>query len=193
MDGLIETGAGKMRQAPRIVAISLVGRERLQCLVGVTALDANDRQAQSLKTVIERCRHAPRLKDNTLRCRRFSQLGRDRCRRRGRLSLVDDLAVAVDHADVRLFHRECPSPRSTPWVPLLLRYRADSIALWGAADPLPHVEKLGDEHGARNKRIRVSGCLNRCCVRDSSFESKLLARAPKIFFQHGVMGRLLSM
>src|SRR5262250_606016 len=46
MDELIEAGAGKMRQTPRIVAISLVGRERLQCLVGVTALDAHDGQAQ---------------------------------------------------------------------------------------------------------------------------------------------------
>src|SRR5262245_19215364 len=45
------------------------------------------------------------------------------------------------------------------------------------------VEKLGDEHGARNKRIRVNGSLNRHCVRDSSFESKLLARTLKIVFQ----------
>jgi hypothetical protein len=45
------------------------------------------------------------------------------------------------------------------------------------------VENLGDEHGARNKRIWVTGSLNRYCVRDSSFESKLLARTLKIVFQ----------
>jgi hypothetical protein len=45
------------------------------------------------------------------------------------------------------------------------------------------VEKLGDERRARNKRIWVNGCLNQRCVRDSPFESKLLVRSPRIFFQ----------
>jgi hypothetical protein len=47
---------------------------------------------------------------------------------------------------------------------LSLQYRA-VCRLWVDA-----VEKLGDEYGARNNRIRANGCLNRCCVRDSSFE-----------------------
>jgi hypothetical protein len=45
------------------------------------------------------------------------------------------------------------------------------------------VEKLGNEHGARNNRIRANGCLNRCCVRGSSFESKLLVPTLQIVFQ----------
>jgi hypothetical protein len=45
------------------------------------------------------------------------------------------------------------------------------------------VEKLRNEHGARNNRIRRNGCLNRCCVRDSSFESKLLVPTLQIVFQ----------
>src|SRR5215831_18259095 len=56
-------------------------------------------------------------------------------------------------------------------------------APWRAPVPLPHVEKLGDKHRARNNRIRASGCLNRCCVSDSSFESKLPVRTLKIVFQ----------
>jgi hypothetical protein len=45
------------------------------------------------------------------------------------------------------------------------------------------VEKLGDEHRARNKRIGVNGCLNQRCVRDSPVESKVaLVRSPQIFF-----------
>src|SRR5215471_202658 len=56
-------------------------------------------------------------------------------------------------------------------------------APWRAPVPLPHVEKLADERGARNKRIRVNGCLNRYCVATHLFESKLRARTPKIVFQ----------
>jgi hypothetical protein len=44
------------------------------------------------------------------------------------------------------------------------------------------VEKLGDEHRARNKRIRVNGCLNQRCVRDSPVESKVARSEPSNLF-----------
>jgi hypothetical protein len=44
MHGLEEAGASQMRQTSRIVAISLVGRERLESLVGLPALNADHGQ-----------------------------------------------------------------------------------------------------------------------------------------------------
>jgi hypothetical protein len=44
------------------------------------------------------------------------------------------------------------------------------------------VEKLGDKHRVRKNRIRANG-LNRCCVRDSSFEWKLLVSPLQIVFR----------
>jgi len=43
--GLEEAGAGEMRQATRVVAVGLVGRQRLQRLRGLPALDTDNRHA----------------------------------------------------------------------------------------------------------------------------------------------------
>jgi hypothetical protein len=42
MNRLEEAGAGEMRQAARVIAVGLVRRQRLQRLIGLPALDAND-------------------------------------------------------------------------------------------------------------------------------------------------------
>jgi hypothetical protein len=57
MNSLEEAGAGKMTQAASIIAVGLVCRQRLQCLIGLSALDADDRQSQLAQTVIEHRRH----------------------------------------------------------------------------------------------------------------------------------------
>ena len=45
------------------------------------------------------------------------------------------------------------------------------------------VEKPSDEHGAHNDRIQANSCLNRRCVRDSSYESKLHVPTSQIVLQ----------
>jgi hypothetical protein len=49
------------------------------------------------------------------------------------------------------------------------------------------VEKVGSTLPERNNGIKTNNILNRCCVFASSLESMLLGKAPKIFFQHGVI------
>jgi hypothetical protein len=51
-------------------------------------------------------RHASSLEDDPTAARRFRQLVSDRPRRRRRLALVDDSAIAVDNADVGFVHRD---------------------------------------------------------------------------------------
>ena len=47
MHRLEETSARQMRQAARIIAVGLVGRERLQRLISLPALDADHRHART--------------------------------------------------------------------------------------------------------------------------------------------------
>ena len=49
MHRLEEAGAGQMRQASRVVAIGLVGRQRLERLVGLPALDAHHGEAEAAR------------------------------------------------------------------------------------------------------------------------------------------------
>jgi hypothetical protein len=73
MDGLEEAGASQVRQPSRIVAVGLVGRKRLERLVGLPALDADDGKAELAQSVEQDRRHAPGLKDDPTTARRFRQ------------------------------------------------------------------------------------------------------------------------
>ena len=46
MHRLEEASAGQMRQSPSVVAIGLVGRKRLERLIGLPALDADNRKSE---------------------------------------------------------------------------------------------------------------------------------------------------
>jgi len=104
MHGLEEAGAGQMRQPSRVVAIGLVGRKRLERLVGLPALDADHGKAKLAQSVEQDRRHASGLEYDPTTARRFGQLIRDRLSRRRRLALVSHRAFAVDDADMGLIH-----------------------------------------------------------------------------------------
>src|ERR1700758_2611189 len=98
--GLKDPGASQMREPSRVVAVGLVGRERLERLIRLPALDAHHGKAELAQPMEQDRRHAPSLEDNPMATRRFRQLVSDRLRRRRRLALVDNSAIAIDNADV---------------------------------------------------------------------------------------------
>src|SRR5271154_170378 len=106
MDGLEEAGAGQMRQPSRIVAVGLVGRKRLERLVGLSALDANHGKTELAQSVKQDRRHSPRFAYDATTSWRFRQLVDDRLCGRRRLALANDRAFAVENADVGLVHRD---------------------------------------------------------------------------------------
>ena len=60
--GLEEPGASQMRQPSRVVAVDLMGRERLERLIGLPALDADHGQTESAQPMEQDRRHASGLK-----------------------------------------------------------------------------------------------------------------------------------
>ena len=106
MHGLEEAGASQMRQPSRVVAIGLVGRERLERLVGLPALDADHGQTELAQPVEQDRRHSPRLEYDATTTRRFRQFVGDRLRSRLRLALANHHAFAVENANMRLVHRD---------------------------------------------------------------------------------------
>src|SRR5271165_643920 len=99
MHGLEEPGAGQMRQTSRVIAIGLVGGERLERLVGLPALNADYWKTQLAQPVKQDRRHSPRLEYDATTTRRFRELDRNRRCRRRRLALVNDHAFAVDNTN----------------------------------------------------------------------------------------------
>ena len=73
MGRLEESGAGEMRQAAGIVAVGLVGRKRLQRLIGLPALDADDGHATVAQAVVEHRGHATGLEHDPSASRRLRQ------------------------------------------------------------------------------------------------------------------------
>ena len=101
VDGLEEAGARQVRQPSRIVAVGLVGRQRLEHLVGLPALDADHGEAGSAEPKEEDRRHASGL--NTIR----RQLG----------ALASSLATAGAVDSVLLSRTTTPSrSRTRTWV-----------------------------------------------------------------------------
>ena len=106
MHGLEEAGASQMRQTSRVVAIGLVGRKRLERLVGLPALDADHGQTELAQPVKQDRRHASRLEHDPTTTWRFRQFAGDRLRRRLRLALANHHAFAIENANMRLVHRD---------------------------------------------------------------------------------------
>jgi len=78
-----EARAGEVRQITRIVAIGFVGRKRLQRLIGLPGLDADDEQPKLGQTVIEHRSNPARLEQDaptrrSLRKRRLDIVWRGR-------------------------------------------------------------------------------------------------------------------
>ena len=103
---LEEPGAGQMRQPSRVIAIGLVGRQRLERLIGLPAFDADHRKAELAQPVEQDRRHASGFEYDPTTTWRFRELVRDRLRGRCRLALVNHHAFAVENADMGLVHRD---------------------------------------------------------------------------------------
>src|SRR5580700_630754 len=61
MHRLEEASSGEVRQTTSIIAIGLVGGERLERLVGLPALDADHWETKLVQPVKQDRRHSPRL------------------------------------------------------------------------------------------------------------------------------------
>src|SRR5688572_18797570 len=79
--------------------------------MSLPALDANHRHSQSLKTMVERRGHAAGLEHDPLTAWCPRQGLRNRLRQGRRHCLQRNVAVAIDNADVRLFHRDIQSSK----------------------------------------------------------------------------------
>jgi hypothetical protein len=142
MHGLEETGASQVRQPSSVIAIGLVGRERLERLVGLPAFDADHGEAELAQAMEQDRHHTFGLEYDPTTARRFRQLVRDRFRGRRRLALVDNSALATENADARLVHRDIEASKNNPSNGLLFRIKADPIGVSGREPrPLPDVEK----------------------------------------------------
>jgi hypothetical protein len=61
MNGVEEAGPRQMGKTPRIIAVCLVGGQRSQRLVSLSALDTDHRQTKRRQAMKERRGHAARL------------------------------------------------------------------------------------------------------------------------------------
>ena len=71
--GLKKPVRARVRQPSRVVAIGLVGRQRLERLVGLPALDADHGKAELAQPVEQDRRHASGLEYDATTTRRFRQ------------------------------------------------------------------------------------------------------------------------
>jgi hypothetical protein len=112
-----------MRQPSRVVAIGLVGGERLERLVGLPALDTDHGKAELAQPVEQDRHHASRLEYDATTTWRFRQFAGDRVCRRRRLALMNNHTLAVENANMRLVHRDIEASKivhvvvssSKPW------------------------------------------------------------------------------
>ena len=115
VDGLEEASAGQVRQTSRVVAISLLGRKRLERLVGLPTLDADHRQTELPQPVKQDRRHASGLEYDPTTARRFRQLVRDRVCHRRRLAFIDNSALAVENANMSSRPSKYRGQRNSPY------------------------------------------------------------------------------
>src|SRR5277367_1033573 len=106
MHRLEEASSGEVRQTTSIIAIGLVGGERLERLVGLPALDADYWETKLVQPVKQDRRHSPRLEYDAMTTWRFRQFAGDSLRRRLGLALANHHALAIENANMRLIHRD---------------------------------------------------------------------------------------
>src|SRR5580704_12650078 len=143
MHRLEEASSGEVRQTTSIIAIGLVGGERLERLVGLPALDADHWETKLVQPVKQDRRHSPRLEYNPTATRRFRQFAGDRLRCRRRLALTNDRPFTVKNANMRLVHRDIEASEIVHVGSPLPNRRRCYRPLWKSSRPLPDVEKLG--------------------------------------------------
>ena len=86
--------------------VGLVGLYRLQALVRLTGVDADDRDAQLAQTKRDRWSHAARLDHRAFDWPILLQRSGDRPRRAVGALCPDLVSISIDYTDVRRFHRQ---------------------------------------------------------------------------------------
>src|SRR3984957_7189326 len=142
MHGLEEAGASQMRQRSSVIAIGLVGRKRLERLVGLPALYTDYGQTQLVQPVKQDWCHSSCLEHDPTTTRCFRQFAGDRLRRRLGLALANHHAFAIENANMRLIHRDIEASKivhvGSPLPHPGRSYRPSQKS----SRPLPDVEKL---------------------------------------------------
>src|SRR5271170_1919279 len=112
-----------------------MGRQRLERLVGLPALDADHWETKLVQPVEQDRRHSPRLEYDATTTRRFGQFVGDRLRSRLCLALANHQAFAVENANMRLVHRDIEASKivhrtvsSSESPPILSAYVEESPA-----------------------------------------------------------------
>ena len=131
-----------MRQTTSIIAIGLVGGERLERLVGLPALDADHWETKLVQPVKQDRRHSPRLEYNPTATRRFRQFAGDRLCCRRRLALANHRPFTVKNANMRLVHRDIEASEIVHVGSPLPNRRRCYRPSQKSSRPLPDVEKL---------------------------------------------------
>src|SRR5277367_5872529 len=141
MHRLEEASSGEVRQTTSIIAIGLVGGERLERLVGLPALDADHWETKLVQPVKQDRRHSPRLEYNPTTTRRFRQFAGDPLCYRCRLALANDRPFTVKNANMRLVHRDIEASKIVHVGSPLPNRRRCYRPLWKSSRPLPDVDK----------------------------------------------------
>src|SRR5271170_6182129 len=121
-----------------------MGRQRLERLVGLPALDADHWETKLVQPVKQDRRHSPRLEYYATTTRRFGQFVGDRLRSRLRLALANHHAFAVKNANMRLVHRDIEASKIVHRTSPLPNRRRFYRSMWKSSRPLPDVEKVGN-------------------------------------------------
>ena len=140
MHRLEEASSSEVRQTTSIIAIGLVGGERLERLVGLPALGADYWETKLVQPVKQDRRHSPRLEYDATTTRRFGQFVGDRLRSRLRLALANDHAFAIENANMSLVHRDIEASEIVHVGSPLPNRRRCYRPLWKSSRPLPDVE-----------------------------------------------------
>jgi hypothetical protein len=106
---LVESGARQLRGPCRIMRVGLVGPHRLQALMRLSRVDADDGDAQLAQAQRDRWRHPARLNHRAIdRAMTFQRRG-DRLRRAIDAERADLEPIGIDDTDVRRFYRQVDS------------------------------------------------------------------------------------
>ena len=142
MHRLEEASSGEVRQTTSIIAIGLVGGERLERLVGLPALDTDHWETKLVQPVKQDRRHSPRLEYDATTTRRFRQFAGDRLCCRRRLALANDRPFTVKNANLRLVHRDVEASKIVHVGSPLPNRRRCYRPMWKSSRPLPDVYKV---------------------------------------------------
>ena len=160
-------------------------------MIGLSALDADDRQSQLAQAVIEHRRHPAGLKHDPRAGRSLGERRRDIGRRRRHLHFIRDGAVSVHDTHMRLRHRDFQPAKILHVRSPLPMMEPILSASRKSCRPLPNVEKLRSHPiGVKHEKLSILWELPReTLIRDRRYlriiiSHRLQARPISRLFQH---------